>query len=260
MQSSIVAKLLSVLTVISEARQPLTFSDLVRESGLNKSTIHRLLAIAVEEKLVQLDRQRKVYLLGPKVFDLVRNAYGGYDIQEVAFGEMIRLHELFDGNVSIGVPSALDTIYLRILEANHSAGAMRRPGMREPMHCSASGKALLAFLPDKLLASKLEGYGFERFTERTITDAVRFKAALEAVRERGFGANDREDYDHLVGISAPVFNYLGVPIAVLNIWIEHSRHPIGELLGWADELMASTAHVTALIGGKPPRIETLRGA
>lgn len=257
MQSSIVAKILSVVSIISETRTPLTFSELVTKSGLNKSTLHRLLAICTEEKLVQFDKGRKVYLIGPKIFDLVRNAYSGYDIQAVALGEMMRLHDLFDGNVTIGIPSGLEVVYLRILEAKQSLGAIQRPGMREPVHCSASGKALLAFLPDAMIVSKLNGYVFERFTDQTITNKTAFTTALAEVRQNGFAYNNREEYDQFHGISAPIFNYVSEPIAVLNVWTTHARHTEAELLSWSEELKKSTARISALIGGQPPEIADL---
>ncbi|WP_299153604.1 helix-turn-helix domain-containing protein [uncultured Tateyamaria sp.] len=147
MKSFIVQKLLSLVTVISEARTPLTFSELVAQTGLNKSTLHRLLSIAADEQLVQHVKESKVYLLGPKVFDLVRNAYAGYDIQAVALDEMMRLHGLFEGNLTLGVQNGTDVVYLRLIEAKGSLGGIQRPGMLEPVHCSASGKALMAYLP-----------------------------------------------------------------------------------------------------------------
>ena len=252
MQSSIVTKILSLVTLISENRTPLTFSELGTKSGLNKSTLHRLLSICTEEKLVQFDAARKVYLIGPKVFDLVRNAYNGYDIQAVALGEMTRLHDMYDCNVTIGVPSGMDVVYLRILEAKHAMGAIQRPGMREPMHCSASGKALLAFLPGTLIASKLDSHVFERFTDRTITNKEAFTEALAEVRDAGFAYNDREEYDQFHGVSAPIFNYLAEPIAVLNMWTVFAHHTKEELFTWSGELMASAERVTALIGGQKP--------
>ncbi len=258
MQSSIVAKLLKLLTIISESQKPMTFSELVNFSGMNKSTIHRLLGICSEEQLVQYDKYRKAYLLGPKVFDLVRNAYSGYDIQAVALDEMLRLHSLFDGNVTIGIPSGLEVVYLRIIEAKSATSPTQKPGMREPIHCSASGKALFAFMPNKIIDAKLAEYGFERYTERTITDAETFKSELETVREAGFAQNDREEYDYFGGISAPIFNYLGEPIAVLNIWCVQAQHPMSEMVGWADELMASANRVTKLVGGVRPDLATLR--
>ena len=252
MQSSIVAKIMALVTVISETRSPMTFSALVAHSGLNKSTLHRLLAICSEEGLVQFDKANKVYLLGPKVFDLVRNAYSGHDIQTIALGEMTQLNKLFGANVTLGVPRGTELMYLRIIEAKSSLGSVQHPGMREPVHCSASGKVLMAFLPDAIVASRLDGYEFTKFTDRTITDATAFRAILKQVRKDGFAYNDREEYDHFHGISAPVFDYLGEPTAVLNIWTLFQSHSTDEMLSWAPELMNAAARVTDLIGGKAP--------
>ncbi len=260
MQSSIVAKLLSLLTLISETQKPLTFSELVKKSGLNKSTLHRLLAIGMEERLVQYDKHRKVYLLGPKVFDLVRNAYSGYDIQAVALDEMIRLHERFDANVTIGIPSGMEVVYLRILESLQTLGGVQRPGMREPVHCSASGKALMAFLPEQVINAKLEGYVFDQFTDRTINNVAAFRAALAKVRQDGFATNDCEEYDNFIGIAAPIFNYMSEPIAVLNIWTNVPRHSFEQILDWSDDLKEAAQNVTGLIGGLAPTRMTLSDA
>lgn len=260
MQSSIVHKLLTVLSVISEAQKPLTFSEVVEKTGLNKSTVHRLLAIATDERMVRHDSDRKVYVLGSRIFDLVRNAYSGYDIQSIALDEMVRLFELSDANVTLGVPSGLEVIYLRMFEAPHSPGIVQRPGMREPVHSSASGKALLAFLPDKLLQSKLRGYSFTRFTDRTLDNAADFAAELDLVRRYGFAKNDREEHEHVLGISAPVFNYVKEPIAVLNIWSTRPRHSIDDLLEWSDELKISANRVSALIGGVMPEESDLKAS
>lgn len=254
MQSSIVHKLLALLSVISDAKKPLTFSEIVEKTGLNKSTIHRLLSIGVEENVLRFDKQKKVYLLGPRIFDLVRNAYSGYDIQEIALDEMVRLQRLLDVNITIGVPSGLEVVYLRVLESSQALGNLQRPGMREPMHCSASGKALLAFLPPLILEAKLKDYAFTRFTPHTITTLPAFEEELQFVRTHGYARNDREEYDHFLGISAPIFNYLGEAIAVLNIWSSYPRHTIEDLMGWNDELRASTRHVTELIGGNIPEL------
>jgi len=259
MQSSIVAKLLTVLTVVSEAARPHTFSELVTATGLNKSTLHRILALATQGDLLQHDERNRTYLLGTKVFELVRNAHRGHDIQAVALDEMLRLHALTSENVTLGVPHGSQTMYLRLLETPHSNGPIARPGMHEAFHCSASGKALAAFLPDSMIRAKIKDYRFERHTARTITSVEGFLQAVEQTRSNGYAINDREEYEHFVGISAPVFDHLCEPIAVLNIWSLHQRCPLEQLCRWADELMSSAARVTELIGGRAPRIGALGG-
>ena len=228
------------------------FSEIVEKTSLNKSTVHRLLAIGVEEKLVRYEDSNKTYILGHLVFDLVRNAYKGYDIQAVALDEMLGLLDQFDVNVTLGVPSGLEVSYLRVLESRYSMSGIQRPGMRDPIHCSASGKVLMAYHPDKMVDSMLAGYDFRKFTDRTVTNIDEFKAELEFVRKNGFGINDREEYDHFLGISAPIFNYLGEAIAVVNLWSVYPRHTIDDIISWSDALKSSTAKIIETIGGTSP--------
>jgi len=100
----------------------------------------------------------------------------------------------------------------------------------------------------------LKGYDFKAHTERTITSSERFLEELSTVRAEGYGRNDREEYDHFLGISAPIFNYMAEPIAVLNIWTVFPRHTIDDLIEWSPELRASASRVTQMIGGALPSI------
>lgn len=257
MQSSIVEKLLQILSLISEANTPLKFVELVSASGLNKSTMHRLLTLAQQNELVQYDEDTKSYLLGSRIFDWVRNAHQGYDIQTIALNEMTKLHRSVGENVTLGVPVGNETVYLRVLEARESMGSIAHPGMSEPFHCSASGKVLMAFRPDSAITTKLANYNFQKYTSRTITSSRKFRSVIKEVRSAGYAINDREESDHFVGISAPIFNYLSEPIAVLNIWSLHQRCPARQLKKWAGELMTSANRVTELIGGKAPVLQFL---
>lgn len=252
MQSSIIQKVLIILTVISEAQRPLTFSDIVVKCGLNKSTVHRLLAICIKEKMIRYDLRNKTYFIGPRIFDLVKSAYHGFDIQVIALDEMVQLYERFGANVTLGIPSGPEVVYLRLLEAPHTLGGAQRPGMREPVHCSASGKALLAFLPEPLIESMLKEYDFKKFTSRTITDANEFRKALANVREKGYASNNGEEFENFLGISAPIFNYAGEAIAVLNIWSVYPQHTMEDLITWSDELKLAADRVSDLIGGVKP--------
>lgn len=240
--------------MISEAKKPMTFSEIVEKTGMNKSTIHRLLAIGVEERMIRHDSVNKVYLLGPRVFDLVRHAYNGYDLQAMAMDEMVRLYELCDVNVTIAVLSEHEIVYLRILESHRSMGGIQRPGMRDPIHCSASGKAIAAYIPEGVLSSMLKDYDYIQHTERSLVSFDAFKEELAKVRELGIGWNDREDNDLFLGISAPVFNYVGDPIAALNIWSTYPRHTMDDLLGWSGEVRSAAARITEKIGGVAPTL------
>lgn len=166
---------------------------------------------------------------------------------------MTRLHSITEENVTIGVPFGVETLYLSVLDSKYPEVSYSLTGMREPVHCSSSGKAWMAFLPEPLIESKMSTYDFVRFTPTTIVDGKEFKEELRNTRQRGIGTSDREKYDFVVGIAAPVFNYLSSPIAVLNIWTSPKRYSLDDLVSkWGEELKSSAERVTELIGGVPP--------
>jgi len=249
LQSSIIEKSIAVLDVLGDAGRPMTFTDVVKASAFNKSTVHRLLSILTNEGLAQYDEGTRTYLLGSKLLQLARKARRGFEIQSVAFDEMQRLFALVQENVTIGVLQKHEVAYLRVIEAEYDWGLIQPPGMREPVHSTATGKALVAFLSPPLLSAWLDCHDFTRFTERTITSRAEFEVELDTVRAKGFAASDRENVDYVNGISAPIFNYLGEPIGALNIWAPTFRHVLSDLLKWSDELMAAAQRISEQIGG-----------
>lgn len=248
-QSSIVSKSVAVLDVLGNANGPQTFTEIVKTSALNKSTVHRLLSILTAEGLAYYDEGTKTYTLGHKLLHLARKAWRGFDIQVIALNEMLRLHEIVRENVAIGVLQGSDVVHLRMVESQYHWGIIHPPVMREPAHSTATGKAIVAFLPPQILSAWLDRQAFPRSTKRTITSRAAFERELDKVRERGFGTTDREEMDYVVGIAAPIFNFLDEPIAALNIWAPTNRCSLADLMKWSDALKAATHHVSKLIGG-----------
>lgn len=75
---------------------------------------------------------------------------------------------------------------------------------REPLHVTASGKAILANLPESRVYDIVQEHGLERYTENTITDEGALFEELETIRERGYATNDMEEIDGFRAVAAPV--------------------------------------------------------
>lgn len=246
LQSSIIEKSIAVLEVIGDANRPQTFTEIVKASAFNKSTVHRLLSILTTEGLVQHDEGTKTYLLGPKLLQLAKKAWRGFDIQAIALDDMVRLHEVARENVSVGVLQGGEVVHLRMIESQFHWGIS--PVMREPAHSTATGKAIVAFLPPEILSAWLDRHDLVRSTRRTITFRKAFERELARVRENGVATSDREEMDYVVGIAAPIFNFLEEPVAALNIWAPTNRCSLPDLLAWSDDLKSAADHVSKLIG------------
>ncbi len=90
-------------------------------------------------------------------------------------------------------------------------------GKEEPFHCTASGKAMLAFLPEPMRGTFIEEIGFERFTERTIGSREELEEQLALIRECGYAVDEGEYHPNLACICVPVFDSRGVSTYALGL-------------------------------------------
>ena len=247
-QSSIITKSIEILDLLGDVSRPQTFTEIVRRSEFNKSTVHRLLSILISEQLVAYNEPTKTYMLGNKLLRLARKAWRGFDIQTIALDEMLELNKLCAENVSIGLLLGNEVLHLRMIESELHWGIVHPPVFSEPAHTTATGKAIAAYLPAPTLEAWLNQYTFTRSTKRSITDRDKFEKELKTVRKKGYATTDREEMDYVVGIAAPIFNFLNEPIAALNIWAPTNRCRIDDLLKWSDDMVSSANRVSKLIG------------
>lgn len=75
---------------------------------------------------------------------------------------------------------------------------------RDPLHMTASGKAILASLPEARVAEIIDQYGLDQSTQNTITNAEQLYTELEAIQERGYAYNDQEEIRGFRAVAAPV--------------------------------------------------------
>ena len=106
-----------------------------------------------------------------------------------------------------------DVVYLDVIESSQRVKLAAAPGQRLPAFCTASGKAILAFLPEDHIKRILER-GMPEYTQNTITSPEAFFENIRHIRERGFAISEQEFEDGINAIAAPICNQ---PIASISI-------------------------------------------
>ena len=109
-------------------------------------------------------------------------------------------------------------------------------GMSFNLYCSAPGKAILAFLPEKECQELVHTLELKKYTDRTITSESKLFRELKKIREEGFSTDLAEEFEGVHCVGAPVLNQNGYPIAV--VWVtgpsyrlpEQNLEPIGKIL------------------------------
>jgi DNA-binding IclR family transcriptional regulator len=206
-----------LMDVLAASDHALGVTELGERVGLNKSTVHRLLAVLERNRYVERDFGTGRYRLGLKLVHLGSAALSRVDLYSRARAFVERLVEETGETAHVGVLRQSEVISLVDVESRRTVRTPSTVGRRSPLHCTSQGKALLAFLPAAELEMVLRGYRFTAFTRSTIRSAQRFRAELERVRRNGFAIDDEEFEEGLRCIGAPVRDHSGKVAAAISI-------------------------------------------
>jgi DNA-binding IclR family transcriptional regulator len=197
-----VSRALRSLELIAEAGE-LGVSELGRRLGVHKATASRLAATLAERGLIERDPLNERYRLGFGLIRLAGAAMAGLDLVRTARATLEDLAERTRETVNLGVLSGDDVIYTDQASGARSIVSVSWVGRRTPLHATASGKALLAFL-DEDDRDRLLAHPFQRCTPRTIVDPRALREQLGEVRARGYAQTFEELEEGLNAVASPI--------------------------------------------------------
>jgi DNA-binding IclR family transcriptional regulator len=209
-----VERLVAVLTVLAEESRPLGIGEVADGAGLPQATAHRLLNAFVATGWVEKDAATARYRLGLGMLGPAAAALAHAPLVERGMPLLSRMAEISKANVLLGVLVGRNVVFLAT--ATHESATIR-PGISRPVHCSAAGKVLLAFMPTEERARVFRGRRqFRQYTEHTITTLDDLNAHLEQVRARGWAVDMGEYRDYQRSVAVPVHDARGRVIAAMT--------------------------------------------
>ncbi len=206
-----------VLALLAGEGNGLTLADLGRRSGIPKSTLFRILSTLQLRHCVQWNEDERRYRLGYYLWELGRGFIDQSQPYRVGERHMKTLTDATGETVFMACLEGSLMVYLRRVDGTKAVAMMRNLGQSTPIYCTASGRAVLAFLPDEEAECVLESQEFIAYTDRTITDWAALERALARVRRQGYAIVDAEYNKDLLCISAPVFDHENRPCAALTL-------------------------------------------
>lgn len=192
---------------------------LAKACGLNRATAWRLLKTLQARGLVTVDGGGH-YALGVTAVEL-GGAAGPDALIAAAHPVLERTCARTGETASLAMPAVGGLTYVDEVTPTAVLTASWL-GRAVPLHATSTGKALLAFLPPGELRRVLP-MTLPAFTDTTITTPAELDAELAATRARGYGTCAGELESSLYGVSAPVLDRTGRPLAVLSIWGPRDR-------------------------------------
>jgi IclR family transcriptional regulator, KDG regulon repressor len=227
------ARGLKILDILGQAQDGVSITELAESLGVDKASASRLVATLVNYGYAEKDEQTRRFHLGPQVVPLSRSVLARLSMREVAKPFLRQLMERTGECVHLAVPAQGRVLYVDQVESPATLRVNAQVGTLNPLHCTALGKALLAF-GDLPVPATLES-----FTPHTITDPDRLSKNLQQVRARGYAVDDEEFDLGVRCIAVPVFDFRGKAAASIGISGPATRVTSGRL----PELAASVVEI-----------------
>jgi len=241
---------LAILAAFGPHRPELGISELAQDLGLTRSTTHRYAATLASLGYLEQDGPTRRYRLGPRVLDLGFSMLGSLELREIAAPRLRRLTDTTGYTSNLAIRDDTDVILIDRVRGRpgryHHLEFTLHVGSRLPSYCSATGKALLAFLPAADLDLLLDRIDLVQRGPRTLTGKDALLAELEQVRRTGIAINDEELESALRSIAAPVRSRSGEVIAAVNVAIPWSPVTMSELVTRYGPALQATAGQIAI--------------
>lgn len=208
-----VERALDVLLCFTSQTPELTMSQIAERIGINKSTVHRLLSTLEGKRFVERDPFTGAYRPGLRLLQLASLAMEHNNLRRLAAPYLQDLCNRYRENVNLAVLDGADVVYVDVVEGSQRVKLAAVPGQRLPAFCTASGKAILAFLSEDLVKRVLER-GMPSYTPTTPTSPESFFDEMIQIRERGFAISDGQFEGGINAIAVPICNQ---PIASISV-------------------------------------------
>lgn len=190
-------------------------TDLSSELNISKGTIHTHLATLVQEGYIV--KQEEEYALSLRFLGLAEHVKDRLEIYDMVQEEIDALAKKTSERAQYAVMESNKTVFVYRAEGENAVRASVGIGEYEYPHCTAVGKAMLAYLPNHRLESVIEEHGLPRRTENTISDADSLKNELDTVREREFAIDNEERARGIRCIATPLRDDVGRLLGGISI-------------------------------------------
>jgi IclR family acetate operon transcriptional repressor len=240
---------LSVLEEVARAGTPngFTLTELGHRLGMHRTTLFRFLATLQHRGYLERDPMTDRYRLGIQTLTLAAGWLNDQDIRRTARPQLEALCQRVQELVHLTILDHGEVVTIDRIEGKHPISLQTEIGNRRPAHCTASGKAMLAFMTADDADARLP-LPLPLLTAKTITDKAALRAEFAEIRQRGYATDDEGHFEGVRCVAAPVFNYDQRPVASVSIAGPVQRITLDRMVALGEEVRAATAVISHHLG------------
>jgi DNA-binding IclR family transcriptional regulator len=246
-----VDRALDILLCFTRDEPTRSLTQIAEAIHMSKTTVHRLLATLENKRFITRDNNTNLYRLGLRFVEMGSIVMQDVELQRWAQPYLQRLSKEYGETVDLSILDGAHVIYLEVIESPQRVKLAAAVGQRLPACFTASGKALLAYLPEEQVQSIIR----ENLAEAANHNASampEMMADLRLTAERGYAISEQEYEEEINAVAVPIFDRDKNPIASIAIVgpsfrLSKSRLPaLGESLRQLTQVISNEVGIAAL--------------
>ena len=220
---SSVEKAFQILGAFESRQRSLSLTEIAEISGLDKSAAQRFTYTLAALGYLKKDRDARRYTIGPKILSLGMIYMRTDPLVARARHQLYELNKVLDCTVNMSELDDTDVIYVVRFPGRRVVTVDVVLGMRRPAFCAASGRAILATMPDDAAADILARSNLAPLTAFTKTDPKALMTEIRRARKQGFALTMQETALGDISIAAPIRRADGSCMAAINLSVSSNE-------------------------------------
>jgi DNA-binding IclR family transcriptional regulator len=212
-----------ILGLVAQAQEGLKHGEVAKGLDIPTSSLSSFLSRLVAHGYLSLDAPSKRYTLGSQIMVLAARYLNNLDLIEISRPIVRELTASTGESAAVATRSSSDIVIVCKEDSPQLIKRTMQIGDRSPMYASASGKAILAYLPEDEIGRYLCSVRLEPLTKRTIKDSKVLQRELTKIRSLGIAYNREELSEDIIAIAAPIFDLYGSVNAAIVVSFPISR-------------------------------------
>jgi IclR family KDG regulon transcriptional repressor len=208
---------LNLLEEFKGNRDELGVTELSKRLNLHKNRVFRILATLEAKGYIEQNKATENYRLGLKSLELGQTFIKQLGLVRQAKPFLREIVKQCNEMACIGTIRQGSAIYLDVEEPNQMVKVADRVGWRLPIHCTAIGKAQIAFVSEEELEKLGVLDNMDKFTENTIVDKVEFIKHIKEVAKQGYAVDNEEHNLGVRCVGVPLKDYTGRVVGGISV-------------------------------------------
>jgi len=246
-----VERALDILLCFTSDEPARSLTQIAESINMSKTTVHRLLATLENKRFITRDKVTGLYRLGLRFIEMASFVLQDVELHRWAHPYLQCLLTEFGETVDLSVLDGSYVVYLEVIESPQRLKLAAAVGQRLPAFFTASGKALMAFLPEEQVRNILNE-NLAAYSDRARISVPEILEELRRTAERGYAIAEQEYEEGINAVAAPILDMNNYPIASIAIVgpsfrLTTDRLPaLGESIRQMTKVISSEVGLTAL--------------